>query len=224
MTTTLFVFDVGTVVGLLVLEAVRRWRQFGPGRAGACKATDPGRAEATTRHRSLGCLHRCGRAGSTTYRTSKERSMTTRHVAPARTGSATELIRDGWHRSPTVRRINRRAAIVLPGAAIALAALMAALSGCASTDASTASTVAPAPSVSATIPPTPPMATSGDQTLVTQLNAIKGKYPQDTTPRVTLSSLPAFLSAACSIVSSGFGSSPEWKDIATLLAQMKRCP
>jgi hypothetical protein len=150
--------------------------------------------------------------------------MTTRHVAPARTGSATELIRDGWHRSPTVRRINRRAAIVLPGAAVALAMVMAVLSGCAATDASSASTVTAATSVSAAIPPTPPMVTSADQTLVTQLNAIKAKYPQDTTAKVTLASLPTFLNVACGIVSSGLGSSPEWQDIAALLAQGKRCP
>lgn len=68
-----------------------------------------------------------------------------------------------------------------------------------------------------------PAAASADQTLVTELNTVKAKYPADTTPKVTLISLPTFVKVACSVVSGGLGSSPEWQEIATTLAKTKRC-
>jgi hypothetical protein len=72
---------------------------------------------------------------------------------------------------------------------------------------------------------TPPAsAVSADQQLVDQVNAIKAHYPQDATARVTVGTLPAFLHVGCSVISSGLGTTPEWKDIAALLAQAKRCP
>lgn len=83
---------------------------------------------------------------------------------------------------------------------------------------STASSTAAQASVVAHAP-----AASADQQLVTQLNVIKGKYPQDTTARVTLDNLPTFVHIACSVISSGLGSTPEWKDVAALLAQTHRC-
>jgi hypothetical protein len=64
---------------------------------------------------------------------------------------------------------------------------------------------------------------SADQQLVDALNTIKAKYPADTTPKVSLASLPTFVRVACQIVSSGAAASAEWGDIATVLAQSKRC-
>jgi hypothetical protein len=54
-----------------------------------------------------------------------------------------------------------------------------------------------------------PAAVSADQQLVTDLNAVKAKYPADTTPKVTLTGLPTFVKVACSVVSGGLGSTPE---------------
>lgn len=103
-----------------------------------------------------------------------------------------------------------RIALTVVGAVLALSACS---SGQAGTPATAPTTVAAVPA-----------AASADQTLVTELNAVKAKYPADTTPKVTLVSLPTFVKVACSIVTGGLGSSPEWQEIATTLAKTKRCP
>jgi hypothetical protein len=67
-------------------------------------------------------------------------------------------------------------------------------------------------------------AVSADDQLVSQINAIKDRYPADTTARVTAATLPAFLDIACRVVKSGLGSSPEWHDLAGLLVPAGKCP
>lgn len=104
-----------------------------------------------------------------------------------------------------------------PFLAAQIAAAAIALSACSSGQPGTPAT---APTTVAVVP----AAASADQQLVTELNGIKAKYQTDTTPKVTLVSLPTFVKVACSVVSGGLGSTPEWQEIATTLAKTARCP
>lgn len=78
-------------------------------------------------------------------------------------------------------------------------------------------------SSSPTVPATP-TPSPADQQFVNSVNAIKDKYPADTTGHLTLPDLTVWVDTSCSLIASGLAKGPEWIELGALLSRTKRCP